>query len=452
MTFISRKYGPMKFLVGCLATLLVATIAIPAAAASTTSELPPEISAIERTMTSVVRILKPDGVTAGSGFAYDDTGHIITNAHVVVGQEKVRIVLNSGRLVDADVGGIDPRLDLAILKLPPMMGQSPLPLTFHAPKPGQRVFALGSPLGFPFSVTGGIVSGTRRAYDSAMPIDFLQHDAAINPGSSGGPLIDEDGKVLGMNTTAPPEAVFDVGVGLAIPSNVLATTADRLIRDGKIERGALGLMVSIANEGVAEALSSPGKRGLLVDHVLVGQASSRAGIQAGDIILTIDSVALREPRDLSIWLLNSWPGQEVQLGLVRKGKHVDVSIVLQEDDAALFFYRAPSRPSLRPYTQNFGISFDQRDTSQAMIAKISGASAAELAGLQPGDIVMSVNGNSAPDAVAATQLLVGSVSDVTVLRVLRRGVGIRHVTLPRNENAARFYPPGNGRDRSVGPI
>ena len=255
-----------------------------------------------------------------------------------------------------------------------------------------------------------------------------------------------------MNTTAPPEAVFDVGVGLAIPSNVLATTADRLIRDGKIERGALGLMVSIANEGVAEALSSPGKRGLLVDHVLVGQASSRAGIQAGDIILTIDSVALREPRDLSIWLLNSWPGQEVQLGLVRKGKHVDVSIVLQEDDAALFFYRAPSRPSLRPYTQNFGISFDQRDTSQAMIAKISGASAAELAGLQPGDIVMSVNGNSAPDAVAATQLLVGSVSDVTVLRVLRRGVGIRHVTLPRNENAARFYPPGNGRDRSVGPI
>lgn len=380
----------------------------------------------ERTSTDLSRRLLGTGVIATA------EGLIITNAHVLGGRETLVARLGDGRRVRVRVLGTDRRVDLAVLSIesaPPPQGGWPVLrfATARAPQIGEAVVALGNPLHFGFSATRGIVSGLGRAYDVAWPVDFLQHDAALNPGNSGGPLIDAWGCVLGINTATPEETVFDIGVGLAIPADLIAQVAPQLAAQGRFARGILGVMASGASPDIAGALGAAGEEGVLVDDVEAGSAAAQAGLLPGDIVTHIEGHATGLPRDISLALLRRRPGERVRVRIVRAGQADVIQAILGEERE-----QAP-RPSKPQASAGAGAPSGIAlipDVNGRPVIQVTPDSAADRAGLQDGDQLDAINGAAVSVLIQArtaleTQIAAGPV----VLRVLRPGQGRRHVML-----------------------
>ena len=432
-----------------------------AAAASTQSE-----TAIERAMKAVVAISpqdeaarKQNGDTeaaGGSGFVIHASGLILTNAHVVAKLDTVEVTFANGKRYSGRVIGRDGRTDLAIVKID---ADGPLPVLKLAKSSklplGARVFALGNPLGNRFSVTSGIISGYDRAYDVAWPVNFIQHDAALNPGNSGGPLITEEGDVIGINTATPPETIFDIGIGLAIPAELAARIAPKLIAEGKVVRGRLGVTASSADAGMAEALGAPGKSGLIIDAVSDG-AATRGGLKIGDLLLSVGGRRLEVVRDLSMALIDSKPGDTVAVEVVRDGKTLALAIPLEADDdlagergkvAALAMDM--SGVAGGSYTLGFAL---RDEAGRVVIGKVEDASIGQMYGLYEGDTLLAVDGVELRDPVAAMAAIKGSKRDVAVLRIQRAGQGTLHVALPLTAEAAKARRPGVPRRFPRGPL
>ncbi len=454
-----------------LAAALCFGVALPstarAAAMPATAQTRIE-TGIERAMKAVVAISpqdeaarKQNGDTeaaGGSGFVIDTSGLILTNAHVVAKLDTVEVTFANGKRYTGKVIGRDGRTDLAIVKISP---EGPLPvLKFSASSKlplGTKVYALGNPMGNRFSVSSGIVSGYDRAYDVAWPVNFIQHDAALNPGNSGGPLITEEGDVIGINTATPPETIFDIGIGLAIPAELAAKIAPKLIAEGKVVRGRLGVTASSADAGMAEALGAPGKSGLIVDAVGKGGAAARAGVKIGDLLLSIEGRKLEVVRDLSMALIDTRPSEKVSVTVVRGGKTIDVQVALEADEDT-----AGERGKVAALSMSdgvapdgayaLGLAFKAGAAGKILVGKVEDASISQMYGLYEGDELLAVDGVAMADADAAMAAIKASTRGVTVLRIQRAGQGTLHIALPLNAEAAKARRPGVPRRFPRGPL
>ncbi|QPC82445.1 trypsin-like peptidase domain-containing protein [Phototrophicus methaneseepsis] len=313
-----------------------------------------EIEAADGTYTDVSR---------GSGFVYDNEGHIITNAHVVRNSTEIRVTFNNGYIIDAEVVGADSYSDLAVIRVETEASRlQPLSLAdSDRVRVGQRAIAIGNPFGLNSSMSAGIVSGLGRTLDSAALIDtnavayfnnpsIIQTDTPINPGNSGGPLLNSQGEVIGVTTAIRSDNGVFQGVGFAVPANTLRRVVPELIDHGSVDYAWLGINVAPESEGlgvaaIAQPLDLPVEEGVLVQAVTENSPAAKAGLRGGtrtvnvrdkelcaggDIIVAIDDMYVGDMDALlSYMVVNTAPGDVVTLRVIRDGQTFDVPVTLE---------------------------------------------------------------------------------------------------------------------------
>ena len=277
---------------------------------------------------------RQQGASSGSGFVYDEEGHIVTNAHVVAGASEVRVVFGGSQEVTAEVRGTLLASDIAVLKVDPADVPAPaLPLTdSDAVDVGDEVIAIGNPFGLERTLTSGIVSALQReiqAPDGTPIADVIQTDAAINPGNSGGPLLDTAGRVIGVNTQIASQGGGNDGIGFAVPSNTVMRVADQLIAGGEAELAYLGVAGQDLEPQVAASAGLPEDlRGVLVEQVIAGSGAERAGLREGDAITALDGEQVNDSRGLTAAILDNEVGDEVTVSIVRDGGETEIVATL----------------------------------------------------------------------------------------------------------------------------
>lgn len=265
----------------------------------------------------------------GTGFVISTDGLIVTNAHVIDGATEVEVTLPDGRQFAGAVIGADTATDLAVIRI---TGADALPALEFGDSDmlqvGQDVVAIGNPFGLGNSVTSGIVSALGRNINSGPFDDFIQTDAAINRGNSGGPLFDSEGNVVGVNTAIFSPSGGSVGIGFAVPSNLVERVVLDLADDGVIERGWLGVRIQPMNDDVAMALGLDAPTGAVVSDVTADTPAALAGLQRGDIVLTVNGITVEDPADLTRLIASALPGDAVTLDLKRGGQDQTVTVTL----------------------------------------------------------------------------------------------------------------------------
>jgi serine protease Do len=263
----------------------------------------------------------------GSGFVIDSSGIVITNNHVIDGADEIEVIFPDGKRLKAELKGTDKKTDLAVLKVE---SDEPLPSVnwgdSSALRVGDWVMAIGNPFGLGGTVTLGIVSAMNRNINAGPYDDFIQTDAAINRGNSGGPLFDMNGNVVGVNTAIISPTGGSIGIGFSVPSDTARNVIDQLIRFGETRRGWLGVRIQNVTDDLAESLGLSEAKGALVADVTATSPAETAGIQAGDVIVSVDGKAMEDSRALSRAVGNLAPDTEVKVGILRKGKPMDITV------------------------------------------------------------------------------------------------------------------------------
>lgn len=358
-------------------------------------------------------------VGLGSGFIIDgDDGYVVTNNHVIDGAENIRIALSDGTSLDAELIGTDPKTDIALLQvesdedLPEVrFGDS------DALKVGDWVMAVGNPFGLGGTVTAGIVSARGRAIGNDPLDDFIQTDAAINKGNSGGPMFDTDGSVMGVNTAIYSPNGGSVGIGFAVPANVAKPVIEQLKENGSVSRGWLGVNIQPVTPEIAEAMGLDTESGALISNVSADTPAAGAGLKAGDVITGVDEQPVEELRDLPRMIAGHKPGETVTLSVLRNGDSESVTVELgklptqqQVAEAApeqdiegkgeLGLALAPLTDEVR---QRLGLA---EDLEGAVVARVDPTGPAAEKGLRQGDVITRVNG----DDVTSPKAVVDAVS------------------------------------------
>ena len=285
--------------------------------------------------------------STGSGFVVDESGLIVTNAHVVEGADAIQVKLADGRRFAGRVVGRDGRVDLALVKIEGATNLTALPLgDSNRLRVGELVLALGHPFGLEQTVSFGIVSRKGAPLAVAAPgFDFIQTDAAVNPGNSGGPLVNMAGQVVGVNSMAARNG----SIGFAIPSSVVKLLLPQLATKGKVEWGWLGVSIAEVTDEDAARLRLPEARGVLVRGVMPGEPAEQGGVRPNDVIVEIDGTPLQTPRDLKRLVSSTPVGKRVRVSLVRDGQATEVEVTIglyqeRERERQPVPRRVPRRP------------------------------------------------------------------------------------------------------------
>ncbi len=267
----------------------------------------------------------------GSGFIVSEDGMVVTNNHVITGADEINVVFQDGRTLRAELIGTDEATDIAVLKVE---DNDPLPFVEWADSDGAEVgdwvMAIGNPFGFGGSVSVGIVSARNRDIQSGNYDDYIQTDAAINRGNSGGPLFNMDGEVLGVNTAIISPTGGSVGLGFSIPSNLAQQISGQIIEYGSARRGWFGVNVQPVDEDLAEAYGASGEEGVIIINLTEGGPAEGADIEIGDLILTFDGQAVDSVRAMSRIVAGTEIGKEVDIELIREGRRKTVSLTVGE--------------------------------------------------------------------------------------------------------------------------
>ena len=372
----------------------------------------------------------PRAEGVGSGFIVDASGLIVTSHHVVKGADSVTVTLQDGRRLEARVAGIDPRTDLALIEVD--AGGS-LPVVEFGDsdrtRVGDWVVAVGNPFGLGGTVTAGIVSGRGRDIGSGPYDDYLQLDAPINRGSSGGPLFDRSGRVVGVNTAIFSPSGGNVGIGFAIPANVAKPVIESLRTDGKVDRGWLGVRIQRIGETMAEALGLEAPKGALVASVMPDGPAASAGLRAGDVILSFAGEPLDTMKDLPRIVADFESGTEVDIEVWRDGARETLTATIGAQGQGAFAKVATANGD----GTKLGVVLAPRGEpgkAGVMIAEVAPGSPAARNGLRPGDVIVQAGSTmvSVPDDVADAVRAAAS-GDKPVLLLVERGDDRRYVAI-----------------------
>jgi serine protease Do len=281
--------------------------------------------------------------SAGSGFIIREDGYLVTNAHVVGDAERIQVRLSDGRRFDGRLVGLDERVDLALLKIE----ASGLPVALlgdsNRTRVGEFVLALGHPFGLEQTVSFGIVSRKGAPIQVAAPgFEFIQTDAAVNPGNSGGPLVNMAGEVVGVNSMA----AVNGSIGFAIPVNLVKALLPQLAEKGKVEWGWLGVSIAEVPDEDAAKFGLKEPKGVLIRQVVSGQPADQGGIKANDVVVSVDGASVEGPRDLQRIISSTPVGKIVKISLMREGKETEVAVTVGAYQAAP--PRAPRRSGPTP--------------------------------------------------------------------------------------------------------
>jgi len=366
----------------------------------------------------------------GSGFVIDADGTIVTNNHVVKDASSVMVSLDDGTELPAKVIGRDAKTDLAVLrvsaghKLPFIsLGES------NDIRPGQWVVAMGNPFGLGGSVTQGIISARGRDIGSGPYDSFIQVDAAINQGNSGGPLFTQDGKVVGVNTAIISPSGGSVGIGFAIPSDTVRQVVAALQKDGHVTRGYLGVEAQTVSGAMTAALHLSSPHGALIASVVPDSPAAKAGLQPGDVIESVDGKTIADPRALALNVAGVKPGTDADVGIMRDGqtKRLTVSLTTLPGDGQDASQAEPGRGiglALAPLSPDMRSQLElPTRTRGALVARVMPGSPADQAGLQAGDVLLGVGTNTVSNPDEAVQAIRTATADghTAALRILRNG-------------------------------
>lgn len=344
----------------------------------------------------------PRGV--GSGFFISNDGSILTNHHVIDGADEIFVTLTDGREFKAEVVGSDARTDVALIKID-AEDMVILPIgSAQNLKKGQWVLAIGSPFGLESTVTAGIVSAIGRETGDYLP--FIQTDVAVNPGNSGGPLLDLSGEVVGINAQIVSRSGGFMGISLAIPIDEAMQVADQLQSDGKVTRGRIGVQISEVSKDVALASGLSDQSGAMVSRVAPDGPAEDAGVQAGDIILSFDGQAITKWSDLPRVVGNTKPGERVEMEVWRKGKPVTLMMKVGEMPSnEQVAATQPATPAAPAGQTALGLTVvdltkEERESIKADngVKVTESAGAGARAGIASGDIILTVGNTDVSDA------------------------------------------------------
>jgi len=369
----------------------------------------------------------------GSGFIIDANGTIVTNNHVVRGSRSLSVTLDDGTVLPAKVIGSDSRTDIAVIRVD---AHHPLPFielgNSADVKPGEWVVAMGNPFGLGGSVTAGIVSAVSRDIGDGPYDQFIQIDAPINPGNSGGPLFTQEGKVIGMNTAILSPTGGSVGIGFAIPSDMIRNVAADLEKDGKVVRGYVGVEAQQITADTAKAMHLKENGGALLASVQPDSPAAGAGLQPGDVIESVNGAKIANPRDLAMNVAAIHPGDMVHLSVLHEGQVKDMTVKVgtmpNEQTASNTNQGNGNRGqiglALAPLSPDMRNQLDVPDGTQgAVVQGVRPGSPADAAGLQPGDVIVGVGTHAVTSpAEAARAMHTAMNSDhALALRVIRNG-------------------------------
>jgi serine protease Do len=387
----------------------------------------------------IQKMPQPKTQAVGTGFIIDPSGIIVTNNHVAGNAEKITVTLADGRKFPAKLLGADAKTDLAVLQV---KADKPLPYVEFEDgskvRVGESVMAVGNPFGLGGTVTTGIVSARGRDIQSGPFDDYIQTDAAINRGNSGGPLFDMDGKVIGINTAIFSPSGGSIGLGFAIPSSLAQPVVAQLKEHGRVERGLLGVQIQPVTDEIASSLSLGSASGALVAQVEPDSSALKAGIQSGDIIKSVDGKTIDTVRDLTRTIGAQEPGSTVKIALLRDGKDVTVQAKLGDSDSKAVQQAKDETPeaksakepmsygvSLAPLSPEARQQLGLKDSVKgALIAGVESGSPAEEQGLRAGDVLQQVGQKQVTTPQeASAQLKEAKASKKPVLmKVFREGM------------------------------
>ena len=383
--------------------------------------------------------------SSGSGVVVDPAGYIVTNAHVVRGAALLRVEVpvavrgtsilpSSGRLFGGQLVGLDTETDLAVIKID---AQGLPALTFGDSdeiRTGQIVLAVGSPLGFENSVSLGVVSSVARQLEPESPMVYLQTDAAINPGSSGGPLVDLQGRLIGINTLIASRSGGSQGIGFAAPSNIVRTVYDQIKTTGKVRRGDIGVRAQTIGPALAVGLKLVRDSGVILADVVPGGPAARAGLMTGDVITALDGKAMENARQFHVGVYRRAVGQAIMLDILRDGvaQRRSVTVMARPDDSDRLSSFADPRANRIARLGVLAVTLDAqvaallpptRNRAGVVVAStVAGAIDSADGGLAPGDIIYAVNRTpvaTVPDLRSLVEAL--RPGDPVVLQLERQG-------------------------------
>ncbi len=352
----------------------------------------------------------------GSGFIIDAQGLVVTNNHVVEGAEAIQVHLQDGTVMKAELVGRDPKTDLAVLRVKP---EKPLPVVVFGDSDtlriGEWVMAIGNPFGLGGSVSLGIVSARNRDINAGPYDDFIQTDAAINKGNSGGPLFNLNGQVMGINTAIFSPTGGSVGIGFSVPSNTAKGVVDQLVKYGETRRGWLGVRVQSMSDEIVESMGLPKNSGALVADVTDGSPGKAAGIEPGDVIVEFNGKPIKDMKALPKAVSTTEIGSTVAVKVIRKGKEISFNVTIGrlEDGEKLVAAddKKKSDSAAATTVTTLGMTAatltDELRERYKVEEKVKGAVITEVAkegaaldkGLEVGDVIMEAGGK--PVEVAA---------------------------------------------------
>lgn len=372
--------------------------------------------------------------SSGSGFIISPDGYILTNAHVVDGADEVTVKLTDRREFRAKVIGADDSSDVALIKinatnLPQVVIGKPDQI-----KVGEWVIAIGSPFGFENSVTAGIVSATGRALPSDNYVPFIQTDAAVNPGNSGGPLFNMKGEVIGINSQILSRSGGYMGLSFAIPIDVAMQVADQLKTQGKVSRGRLGVVIQEVNAGNAEAFGLPKPAGALISGVEKGSPAEKAGVQVGDVILKFDGKTINRSFDLPRLVAATKPGSKAEMEVWRNRAPKNISVIVGALPDKKTASGKPAKTTSIPNKVGLvlaDIGEAQRHTlgvsHGVQVEESQGAAAS--AGIQPGDVILAVSNVPVKNVAQFDKLLAEAAASKRIALLVKRGPDTVYIPL-----------------------
>ncbi|QIC17171.1 Do family serine endopeptidase [Providencia vermicola] len=358
----------------------------------------------------------------GSGVIIDAAqGYILTNNHVIDGADKIQIQLNDGRELDVKLIGKDAQTDIALLKITNAKDIKNLTAVSMADSDKLRVgdfaVAVGNPFGLGQTATSGIISALGRSGLNLEGLEnFIQTDASINRGNSGGALVNLNGELIGINTAILAPGGGNIGIGFAIPSNMAKNLSEQLIKHGEVKRGILGIKGTEMNSDIAKAFNIDAQRGAFVSEVLPKSSAAKAGIKSGDVLVSVDGKRINSFAELRAKIGTSQIGKEITIGLIRSGKPMDVKVVLENNEGEATKAEKLSESLLGATLSNATVS----NTKGVQVDNVAPKSPAAAVGLVKGDLIFGVN-DVRVESIEQFRKVIDAKPPVLAMKVLRGG-------------------------------